>query len=101
MQAVQQVRRYTDEPTVDQYTDAELSDRLTAAQGSVAVVCRDIWREKMAAAASLVNTSEGGSSRGNDTLFAKAQNMLAYWTKAANEEANAGGSVSILHRLSR
>src|SRR5690348_11657205 len=95
------VRRNTDEPDDTTYSATELSDRLEAANGSVAVVCRDIWQEKMAAASALANTSEGGSSRSVDTLFAKAEKMYNFWAKQAADEASAGGGVTILHRLAR
>jgi hypothetical protein len=95
------VRRNTDEPTAEIYSDTELSDRLVAAAGSVATVCRDIWKEKMASAASLVNTSEGGSSRGMKDLFDRAKAMHDFWAAQTSDEASAGKGITVLHRLSR
>lgn len=100
MDALTQLRRYVDEPTPDTYSDTELSQRITDAQGSLATVARDIWREKVAGAASLVNISEGGSTRGNSAIFDHYKDQLKYWQQAVDDEA-AGGSVTVLRRLVR
>lgn len=98
MDALTLLRRYIDDPDKT-YSDSELSQRLDEAAGSKAVVARDIWVEKMAAAASLVNVSEGGSSRGLGALFDRAEKMAAFWTVKAQDETE--GSGTILRRIVR
>ena len=45
------------------YTDTVLGDRLDAVTGNGDLVAYQIWTEKAAGAATLVDISEGGSSR--------------------------------------
>jgi hypothetical protein len=61
------------EPTADNYTDTALSDRLDAA--SPDQVAYDIWIEKAARFAQLVDISEGGSSRKQGDLYEQALSM--------------------------
>lgn len=89
-----------DEPSEDTYTDAELTDRLAA--GNKFACARDIWREKLAAASSLVNVSEGGSSRSMSQAYDHAKEMLELYDGLANSAASdgsAGGTV--LRRITR
>lgn len=92
------VRRYIDDPD-KVYSDTELSDRLTDAAGSPVLVARDVWIEKMAAAAALVNVSEGGSSRALSAVYDHAKDMVAYWS--ARADAEAGTAATVLRRLVR
>lgn len=69
------LRRLIDEDGEDVYSDSELNARLTVTGASVNSVARDIWGEKLAALSSLVNVSEGGSSRAMSQAFDHAQAM--------------------------
>lgn len=99
LDSLTQLRRYIDDPDKASYPDTELSDRLDAAAGSLAVVARDVWQEKLVASAGLVNVSEGGSSRGMSVLYDRAKEMLAYWQAKVDSEA--GANVTIQYRISR
>lgn len=90
MDPLVQLRRWIDEPDETTYTDTELSSRLADTQ-SAPVVARDVWREKAAAAASLANVSEGGSSRSLNQIYQNALSQLAYWeTQTATGGAPSG-----------
>lgn len=56
------------------YSDARLGERIDAAT-SVQALAAEIWREKAAAFASLVNVSESGSSRSLGDLQDQALKM--------------------------
>lgn len=62
------------------YTDARLGERIDEAT-SVQALAADIWREKAAAYAALVNTSESGSSRNLSDLQKQALLMADTFTK--------------------
>lgn len=84
---VQRIRLLTDEPTTSTYSDQDIADRLLAASSNLNVVARDIWQEKMAAAAKLVNISEGGSSRSASQIFDHAKAMFEHYQATAAEAA--------------
>lgn len=63
------------EPTEEFYTEAELGARLDAA-ASASQLARDIWIEKAARYASIVDISEGGSSRSAGSMYANAMKMV-------------------------
>ena len=94
---VVELRRLVDEPTEDIYTDKELEDRLAA--GNKFAAARDIWREKLAAAAGLVNISEGGSSRSMSQAYDHAKEMVELYEGLANSGSATGGTV--LRRITR
>lgn len=73
------LRRLTDEPDETTYSDAELNSRLAVTGASVHSVARDVWGEKMAAAAALVNVSEGGSSRSMSQAYDHAASMYNHF----------------------
>jgi len=64
------------EPNTDTYSDDDLNDRLTAGVNEYAVA-QDIWTEKAAAAAALVDISEGGSSRKMGDIYEQALSMAS------------------------
>ncbi|SRR6266498_2587179 len=72
------LRRAIDEPTEDTYSDAELVERLSSAD-TADIAARDIWAEKMAALSSLVNVSEGGSSRALSQAYDHAKEMWSHY----------------------
>lgn len=85
----------------DPYTDAKLGARLDS-DGDPNLTAYSIWTEKAASAASLVNISEGGSSRSMGDLHEQALNMAGYFGKRlpATETPIAAPTVRI-RRLSR
>lgn len=82
--SIQTLRRLIDEPdeASSTYTDAELVARLSDTGDDTNLVALEVWREKMAAASSLVNTSEGGSSRSMSQAFDHAVKMVEYFSAA-------------------
>lgn len=78
--SLESLRRLIDEPTTAIYADAELQSRLDIAKGDKNVVSLDIWTEKLAAAAVLVNVSEGGSTRSMSQAFDHAEKMVEHFT---------------------
>lgn len=96
------LRRYVDEIDADSaYSDAELALRIESSANLYAAA-RDIWIEKMAGAASLVNISEGGSSRSLGSLQAQYEKMVTLYSGLA-DSASAGGSPNspILRAITR
>jgi hypothetical protein len=73
------------EPDENTYTDAALSDILDAASGPNAAAGA-IWTQKAAAAATLVNVSESGSSRSLGDLQKNALNMAQLFNGAAETD---------------
>lgn len=95
-----ELRRMIDEPTEDTYSDTELQGRLDAANKFA--VARDIWREKLAAASTFVNISEGGSSRSMDQAYQHAREMMELYDGLADsvsQDGSAGGTV--LRKITR
>jgi hypothetical protein len=92
MATLVQLRRLIDEPEATTYTDAELTLRLTEAEGDANSVALDIWIEKLAQLSGLVDISEGGSSRKNSQAFEQARFMVDYFTGVVGEAA-LGGTV--------
>jgi len=58
------------------YSEGLLDTRIDAAGGNLNQVAYDVWVEKAAAYAALADISEGGSSRSNGSLQAKALEMV-------------------------
>jgi hypothetical protein len=82
------------EPTEDPYTDAVLSDILDAAT-SVNGAAATIWTQKAAAAATLVNVSESGSSRSLGDLSKNALAMAKVFSDAVEEDPSTSTGVRI------
>lgn len=66
------------------YQDATLSARIDVSP-NLNTLARDIWMEKAAAYAALVNTTEGGSSRNMGDLYKQALSMAGNFSKLAPE----------------
>jgi hypothetical protein len=94
--ALQLLRRAIDEPTADTYSDAELNDRISSADSPEAAA-RDIWGEKMAALSSLVNVSEGGSSRALSQAYEHAKEMWSHYDALVRSATHA----PVLRRIGR
>lgn len=71
---VVRLRRMADAGDTSKYRDADLSARIDEA-GSVEGAAADMWREKAASYAGLVDTTEGNSSRKLSQLQANALAM--------------------------
>lgn len=94
------LRRLIAEPEdVAPYQDASLSTRIDESL-DLNVLARDIWLEKAAAYAELVDTTEGGSSRKMGDLHEQALNMVAHFTSLAPEPVVVGRGTRIV-KLSR
>jgi len=70
------LRRYVNEPTQTPYTDAALGLRIDAAS-SLSFLAREIWLEKAASYAGLVDMQEGSSRRSLSQLRENALSMAA------------------------
>lgn len=81
------------------YEDSTLGERIDTS-GSLNALARDIWLEKAAAYAELVDTSEGGSSRKMGDLHEQALNMANYFSNLAPDPVVVGRGTRIA-RLTR
>lgn len=88
--AIAALRRLIDEPDATLYTDMVLSTRIDGAAGDIRTVAAEIWREKAASYASLVDITEAGSSRKNSQLYVNAIAMA----KSYEEEAAADVAIA-------
>lgn len=89
------------ESTEATYTDEALAARIDAA-GSLDLVAYEIWTEKAAKASSLVDISEGGSSRKMGDLQEQALRMAATFAARVNTGTTPpGGGRTQVSRLTR
>lgn len=85
----------------DPYSDLSLSNRLDAALSSQALA-KEIWLEKAASYASLVNVSESGSSRSMSDLHKNALAMAAGYGAADPTGPDAPGTRGVrMKKLTR
>ena len=88
------------EPEPDTYSDEDLNARLDASDQYT--VAFDIWTEKAAAAAGLVDMSEGGSSRKLGDVYEQALGMAEAMRERAVSATNPPTGAGIrIKRLSR
>ena len=66
------LRRYVDEPDTSTYTDVDLNDIFTTFGSDLNLAAAEVWRDKAAKAASLVDESEGPSSLKLSQLYDRA-----------------------------
>lgn len=84
----EQLRKLTNEPVEDSdYTEDELETKILDRLGDLSLAAADVWREKAAAAADLVDTTEGNSRRSWSKAYEQALAMAA-----AMENQSTGGS---------
>lgn len=76
---IAELRRKIAEPDATTYSDAVLGVRIDEASNDINNVAYDIWQEKAAMYADLVDISEAGSSRKNSQLHANALKMAHYF----------------------
>lgn len=78
------LRRYVAEPDETDWTDEMLATVIDSTD-SLNAAAVEVWDSKAASAASLVDISEGGSSRKNSDLVKNAQAMSALFTERVNK----------------
>lgn len=66
------LRRYIDEPTTDTYSDLALNSIFETFGSDLNLAAAEVWRDKAAKAASLVDESEGPSSLKLSQLYDRA-----------------------------
>jgi hypothetical protein len=91
---VADLRRLTGETGSSTYDDEELKARIDAANGDLDAVAADIWEEKAAAFAELVDISEAGSSRKNSSMYKAALEMHNHFTGEDEASSAAGASTT-------
>lgn len=75
---IARLRLLIGEETSEVYTDEDLDTRIDTA-GDLNKAAYEIWTEKAAAAAELVDISEGGSSRKMGDIYEQALNMAKHF----------------------
>jgi hypothetical protein len=83
------LRRYIAEPDESVYTDAALNTMFDANAGDVNITAAEVWSEKAAKAAILVDTAEGASSRKNSQVFTQALQQASHFRAGSVEAATA------------
>lgn len=76
---IAKLRLLIGEPTAEVYTDEDLGARLDTAEGDENKAAYGVWTEKAAAAAELVDISEGGSSRKMGDIYEQALDMARFF----------------------
>lgn len=79
---VAQLRRLTDEPTTDNYSQTDLSEKIDRL-GSVKAAAGEVWLEKASKFSGLVDVTEGSSSRKMSQLKDNALQMAAMYLAAS------------------
>lgn len=97
---IAQLRPLINDPDAVAYSDEELSAAIDAA-GGVDGAAADIWTQKAAAAATLVNVSESGSSRSLGDLQKNALAMAKQFRDKADEVTPGGAGSIRIRRISR
>lgn len=101
---VSQLRLMIAEPDETTYTDAMLGALLdTYAGGTVPLsrAARDVWYQKAATYAELVDISEGGSQRKNGDLHKRALTMAELYQGQVTIEDSGLGRATRIARLTR
>lgn len=104
LQQVTALRLLIAEPDdVDPYTETALYARIDGVTGNLDLLAYQIWTEKAAAAAGLVNISEAGSSRASGDLYEQALDMAKVFAERAGQGADPSSpnKRTRLHRLTR
>ena len=73
------LRRYIAESSQEPYADEVLNDMFDANGGDVEVTAAEVWRDKAARAAMLVDTSEGNSTRKMSQVYAQAVKQAEFY----------------------
>jgi hypothetical protein len=80
------IRRVIAEPTSAAYSDDMLETMYEGAGRSIAVLAEQVWTEKAASASSLVDVSEGQSSRKMSQIADSYLDMAKTWRDRAGVE---------------
>lgn len=88
------------EPEPDTYSDEVLNARLAGATNEYALAY-EIWTEKAAAAAALVDMSEGGSSRKLGDVYEQALGMADAMRERAQSATSPPAGATRIKRLTR
>ncbi len=92
------LRLYVAEPDETTWTDEQL-ESIIDGTASLNLAAVEVWDSKAAGAASLVDISEGGSSRKNSDLFKNAQLMRSlFFEREQTASASAGTRIKRLSR---
>lgn len=70
------------------WSETTIAGRLDTGQ-SVSRIISVYWTQRANSVIELVNTSESGSSRGNDAIYARMKALAAEWAKKADDEEDA------------
>lgn len=79
------LRALIDEPDQTSYTDDALSARIDAVEGDLYSLASQIWREKAARYAGLIDVQEGSSNRKMSQLYQNALSMASSLTITVTE----------------
>lgn len=97
---IAQLRLLIAEPDdAEPYTDAALGVRIDA-DGDINKTAYNIWVEKAAAAAQLVDTSEGGSSRKMGDVYEQSLKMADYFKGLITDGTPVSGG-TVIRKLRR
>lgn len=77
---IARLRLLVGEPDSEVYTDEDLDTRIETADSDLNKASYEIWTEKAAAAAELVDISEGGSSRKMGDIYEQALSMARHFS---------------------
>lgn len=84
------LRRYIAEPTEATYSDALLDQIYDGAGGDLEAAASEVWLDKAAKAAILVDVSEGNSSRKNSQVYTNALKQATFFGASAADTSTAG-----------
>jgi hypothetical protein len=90
VEEVAALRRFVAEPDDSTYTDVMLGAILDASESANAAAY-EIWLQKAAGYADVVDISEGGSQRKNSDLYKNAMTMAALFKARVDEDALGDG----------
>jgi DNA polymerase III delta prime subunit len=88
--ALATLRRYIAEPTEANYTDALLDSIYDGQGGDLEAAASEIWLDKAAKSATLVDISEGNSSRKNSQVYNQALKQATFFGASAAAVSTAG-----------
>jgi hypothetical protein len=102
MTDIDDLRRLANEPEGDSdYDDADLEEILLRNQDSIPAAAAEIWRNKAAAAAELVDMREGETARNLSDLSGAALKMAAELQKQADAGNDSGIRATTIGRITR
>lgn len=98
----EQLRRLTNENAEDsEYTEDELTAKISDRLGDVYLAAADVWREKAAAAADLVDITEGNSRRSWSKAYEQALAMASAMETQSPSEATALQPTARMRKITR